>query len=561
MPTKTFISILLCSFSLVLLSLAQPGCTSTRGDEPSNFNATSIHEQTSLLIREAVSSSKIPADASPEAPDLKRAALVFTLYHRNGYVPVWSHEQSWLSTADSLKSFIENSRLFGLFPEDYHAEELGDLQSKLGDDSVAMSKYDPQLWSRADLLLSDAFMNLVHDVKLGRIPADSLSERKLSNLPDSFYIASFDKLQRGTLLSDLLRSLEPRALGYRRLKAALPKFLSSIQNREFTNVPLPSLKSSSFRSLLQKRLFEGGYIAYDSVAADSMSLAVAIKKFQEQKGLTADGVAGEATVRKLNMNDRELFVRIAISMDKYKLLPDEMPARYIWVNASANFLELVENGDVKLYSKVICGRPKTRTPLLTSSISELITYPQWVPPPSIVSKEILPAVKKNPSYLRRKGFSLQDRKGNEVDPDSVDWSKYETMPFRVVQGSGDANSLGIMKFVFANKYSVYLHDTNQRYLFGNEMRNLSHGCVRVQEWEELARRIIFYDSPGEAGKTKVDSMNSWLQKKQKRSIAIRNALPVYIRYFTCEGTQNGIDFFDDVYGEDRYLKEKYFAGK
>jgi len=135
--------------------------------------------------------------------------------------------------------------------------------------------------------------------------------------------------------------------------------------------------------------------------------------------------------------------------------------------------------------------------------------------------------------LARKGFSLVDSKGNEVDPYSVDWSKYSKgIPYRVVQGSGDANALGIMKFVFSNKYSVYLHDTNQRYLFGNAMRSLSHGCVRVQEWEKLAYYILRNDSlnAGSSGYTKIDSLKTWLQKKQKRSIAVRNKIPVYIRY-------------------------------
>lgn len=266
----------------------------------------------------------------------------------------------------------------------------------------------------------------------------------------------------------------------------------------------------------------------------------------------------------LNVTDREKFIRIAITMDKYKMLPENMPSKYIWVNTSANFLELVDNNEVKLVSKIISGKPKTRTPLLTSNISELITYPQWVPPPSIVTKEILPAVKKNPGYLARKGFSLVDGKGNEVDPYSVDWSKYnKSIPYRVVQGSGDANALGIMKFVFNNKYSVYLHDTNQRYLFGNSMRSLSHGCVRVQEWEKLARYILSNDSLNSAGRnyTSIDSMRTWLQHKQKKSIAVRNKIPVFIRYITCEGQNGGIVFFDDVYAEDKFLREKYFAAK
>ena len=241
-----------------------------------------------------------------------------------------------------------------------------------------------------------------------------------------------------------------------------------------------------------------------------------------------------------------------------------MPAKYIWVNVSSNYLQLIDSGKIKLTSKVICGKTKTQTPLLTSNITQLITYPQWVPPASIITKEILPGVKRDPGYLARKGFSLVDSKGNEVDPYSVNWAKYnKSMPYKVVQGSGDANALGIMKFVFNNKYSVYLHDTNQRYLFANSMRSLSHGCVRVQQWQDLAEYILRNDSINASGNnyTKIDSMQSWLQRKEKRSIAVQNPIPVFIRYFTCEAQNGRIVFYDDVYNEDKYLREKYFASK
>ena len=535
-----------------------PACNNVKGDQSAADAPADESNDASELLRSQLS----PAQNSASYVDLHRVHLVRQVYERNGFVPVWSHKNKWLSTGESMLDFLQKSRLYGLFPEDYHFLELQLIIDRMNRDrNQGKTELNPSYWSNADLMLTDAFMGIVHDIRLGRIPADSLTERKQTVLADSFYMATFDRFQRGTPLEELMNSLEPRSIGYQRLKSAIPKFLDSSDYRTYTKVPLASSKQADFRQLLQRRLYEGGFIAYDSVAADSVSLAAAVKKFQEQKGISVDGVAGDATVRMMNVNDAERFVRIAISMDKYKMLPEEMPDRYIWVNASANYLELVEDGNVRLYSKVICGKPRTRTPLLTSYISELITYPQWVPPPSIVSKEILPAVKKNPAYLRKKGFSLQDRDGNEVDPDSVNWSSYRTMPYRVVQGSGDANALGIMKFVFSNKYSVYLHDTNQRYLFGNSMRNLSHGCVRVEAWEELARHIIQSDSPGQSGLIKIDSMQQWLKQKQKRSISIRNRLPVYIRYFTCEGTDKGIAFYDDVYGEDRYLREKYFVGK
>jgi murein L,D-transpeptidase YcbB/YkuD len=135
------------------------------------------------------------------------------------------------------------------------------------------------------------------------------------------------------------------------------------------------------------------------------------------------------------------------------------------------------------------------------------------------------------------------------------------MPYRVVQGSGDANALGIMKFHFDNKYSVYLHDTNQRYLFANAMRSLSHGCVRVQEWEKLTYYLLRNDSLAGARGSRSDSVRTWLQSKQKRTLALRSKMPVYIRYITCEAKSGRIVFHDDPYGVDQRLRERYFARK
>ncbi len=496
---------------------------------------------------------------------LSQARLAIVLYEKRSFEPLWCNREKWLPAADSLFDFITSSQLFGLFPEDYHVKQIKEIRQRFINDSLAKNdRKDAALWSEADLLLTDAFVQIIRDVKLGRLPQDSITLRKDSVLADAFYVQQSDALQSNAALSAIVRSLEPQQRGYHLLKAGIKKFLDSAEHKQYTAVPSPGKDITKFNKALQTRLYEGGFIGFDSVLADSAQLAEAVKNFQKRKGMAVDGRAGEATVRMMNINDREKFIRIAISMDKYKMLPEKMPSKYIWVNASANFLELIDKNEVQFTSKVICGKPKTRTPLLTSNITELITYPQWVPPPSIISKEILPAVKKNPGYLAKKGFTLVDSKGEEVDPYSVDWSKYSKgIPYRVVQGSGDANALGIMKFVFSNKYSVYLHDTNQRYLFANSMRSLSHGCVRVQEWEKLAYYIIGNDSPnaGNENHTRIDSVKTWLHRKQKKSIAVRNKIPVYIRYITCEGRNGSIVFYDDVYAEDKLIRELYFASK
>ena len=160
-------------------------------------------------------------------------------------------------------------------------------------------------------------------------------------------------------------------------------------------------------------------------------------------------------------------------------------------------------------------------------------------------------------------FLVVDELGNEVDPSTIKWSQYKDyIPFKVVQGSGDDNALGILKFNFPNKYSVYLHDTNQRYLFSNKKRALSHGCVRVQAWDSLAIFILRNDSLRGKNAVPVDSLQTWLATKQKKYIPVRKPIPLFIRYFTCDVNAEGkLVFYEDIYEEDMKLRETVFANK
>jgi L,D-transpeptidase YcbB len=525
-----------------------------------------LQQKATNLIKDIIEKAAIADGPLKEmAPGLRQLSVAKTLYAEKDFAPLWSFEEKWLPAADSMYHTIEQAQLYGLFPDDYHFSKVKELRNKFEADSLGKgARKDALLWSEADILFSDAFVQLIKDIKLGRLPQDSITLRKDSVLSDDFCKQQLASLMQGKPLSGLLAALEPTVSGYHLLKNGIPLFLQKANYKEYTFVPAAAKDMTVHLKALQKRLFEGGYILNDSTRADSANLAEAIKKFQKEKGITVDGRAGEGTLRLLNTSDREKFIRIAISMDRYKMLPEKMPSQYIWVNASSNFMEVIDGNEVKLTSKVICGKAKTRTPVLSSSISSIITYPQWVPPPSIVAKEILPAVKRNPGYLARKGFSLVNGKGEEVDPYSVDWSKYSKgIPYRIVQGSGDANALGVIKFVFDNKYSVYLHDTNQRYLFSNSMRSLSHGCVRVQEWEKLAWYMLQNDSLKSRGEsyTPTDSVKTWLANKKKRTISLKNKIPVFIRYITCEGKDGNIIFYDDVYAEDKSLRERFFASK
>lgn len=564
MTTKKLINPFITGLFLSLIVFASCKSKEKRSEHFAN-TPQELNQKTKELLSNTFQYNSLPSFLADDSSfKFSQKEFVAFLYAGKEYSTNWCSKETWSTSGDSLYHFIENAQLYGLFPEDYHADAIRLIRNKFIADSLGKSdRKDAALWVKADIMLTDAFVQIVKDIKIGRLPNDSISLRKDSILSNEFYQQQLNVVSSNGLIHTI-ESLEPKQPEYALLKSGIRKFLDSSDYRKFTVIPYPEKNQQKFKQALQKRLYESGFIGFDSTAADSTQLAEAVKQFQKKKGISVDGVAGEGTVRMLNVSDREKFIRIAISMDKYKLLPEKMPSKYIWVNTSANYLQVMNGDKVDLSSKVICGKAKTRTPLLNSAVSVIITYPQWVPPPSIVGKEILPAVKKNPGYLARKGFSLVDSKGNEVDPYTVDWSKYSKgIPYRVVQGSGDANSLGIMKFHFDNKYSVYLHDTNQRYLFANAMRSLSHGCVRVQEWQQLAFYLFRNDSSLNGGNnyTRIDSVKAWLARKQKRNISIKNKMPLFIRNVTCEGRNGTILFYDDIYGEDKMIREKYFASK
>lgn len=472
----------------------------------------------------------------------------------------WSNQQQWLPLADSLFDFIRHSEYYGLFPSDYHLHHLSGIRYKLQTDSAAM--LDATIWARADLLLTDAVMQIAKDISLGRLQKDSVTLRKDTVLSDSFYVALLNDMHRRNEVTSLLRALEPHYNGYVELRMALKDFVDSMDRKSYTYLSYPffdPVDSVNFLRNLQSRLYEGGYIAFNDPAADTATLAASVRAYQKDHDLKADGVAGPMVVKSLNSNDQEKFRTIAINLDRYKQLPDTMPTRYLWVNIPEYRLRLWDNDTLILESKIVVGQPQTRTPLLTSTLSNFILFPQWTVPYSIIFKEMLPKIRTNVNYLAKENLMVVDKYDSIIDPHTVNWFKLNKnyFPYLLKQREGDDNSLGVIKFNFRNKYSVYLHDTNARGLFSRTNRALSHGCVRVQQWNKLSKYLVQDDSL----RYRPDTLSAWMKRKEKHTVNFSRKLPIYIRYFTTDVQNGKIVFFDDVYAEDKTARHMWFNNK
>ncbi len=487
---------------------------------------------------------------------LRYCRLDSAFYEGRNNQSLWSEHGRWLPMGDSLYDFIRNSKEYGLFPEDYHYKAISFIHRALAD---SFARNNAVLWTRADILLTDAFFGLVKDVKQGRLAFDSVTLRTDSILPDSFFIRNLEAAVQSGSVKTAMDSLEPRYAGYDSLRQYLGSFLRTARFKPFTYLFYPYGDSVEFFRLLQKRLHEISLVASDSAAMDTSAMTKAIRKYQKEKGLKPTGRISEAMVDMLNNTDLLKFKRIALTLDRYKLLPDTLPHTYLWVNLPSFYLQVINSDTIVFESKIIVGAPKTRTPLLTSEISNFVTLPQWTVPYSIIFKEMLPKIQKNIDFLKKENLMVVDQDDNVVDPSKIKWSKLSKnhFPYQLKQQQGDNNSLGVIKFNFRNKYSVYMHDTNVRGKFAQAFRALSHGCVRVKEWEKLSDFLIRNDTI----RYKPDTLRAWIKRQEKHTVSGFQRLPVYIRYFGCAGKNGQIRFYEDIYGEDKVLLEKYFADK
>ncbi len=524
-------------------------------------DASQMDEKIKLNIENVIAAAA-SSEHLQDSIQLKYYKVLKYLYEHNGYKGIWSSNEKWTPNVTMLLNFIDTAALSGLYKEDYHFTEINKIKNSLELDSV--KKMDAMQWANADIIFSDALAGLLKDLKQGRLMPESLSYGSDTAKYSPFFYNFFQKTVVGEPLDGLLATVQPQHYGYKKLKIALKKFHEGMDSKVYTYLNYPAKDSSAFLQKFKKRMSEEGIEI--GANADSNEMKRLVKLYEAKHGLPTDGKIGKGVIEKLNFTDMQKFNFIAITLDKYKLLPEKMPEKYIWVNLPSYYLQVWSADTISFTSKIICGKPSTPTPHITSAINNMVLYPTWTVPESIIKKDMLPGLKKNASYLARKGFYLLNGKGEQVDATAINWEKYtKGIPFLIQQGSGDDNALGIIKFNFDNPYSVYLHDTNQRYLFKKTARSLSHGCVRVQEWQKLAGFIVSNDSINRK-KTEpltynTDSIMRWIAQKQKHSVSVKNKIPLYIRYFSCEPVNGTIKFYDDIYGEDKALKLRFFAAK
>jgi L,D-transpeptidase YcbB len=300
---------------------------------------------------------------------------------------------------------------------------------------------------------------------------------------------------------------------------------------------------------LRKRLAIEGDLAQgeaNGLAWDN-GLTAGVKRFQARMGLRQTGIVSGATLKAINIPARVRFNQLASSANRLAGLNFSFDDRYVVVNLPSTSVEAVENGRIAHRYVAIVGGPEHPSPEISAHIQAVNLNPTWTVPTSIIKKEIIPRMQRDPGYLTRAKIRILDNSGKEINPKSVDWNSERATNYTLRQDSGTSNSLGSIRINMPNKLAVYMHDTPSKGLFGADYRFLSHGCVRVQGVYDYAAWLL-EGTPGGWDKT---AMQAKIKEGAPYSINLTKAVPVIWVYLT--GWSNGegpANFRDDVYNVD-----------
>jgi murein L,D-transpeptidase YcbB/YkuD len=369
----------------------------------------------------------------------------------------------------------------------------------------------------------------------------------------------FNEVLNSGDVSAALDSIAPVLPGYPRLRKALADYRAILAQGGWPQVPDgPTLELGSSGSrvvALRERLKVSGDLQGNDPTDPTVfdeALDAAVKRFQQRHGVTADGKVGQRSLEELNVPVEARIDQIRANLERARWVFRDVEDSYIIADIAGYRLDLVEEGERSWNTKVQVGTPYHATPVFKSRLQYIEFNPTWTIPPGILRNEILPAIRRDTSYLSRNNMSVLTNSGTKVDPATIDWAATAQggFPYIIRQEPGTRNALGQVKFIFPNKYAVYLHDTPSRGLFARTERAFSHGCIRTENPFDLAERLL--DDQG-WDRARVDSV---MESRETTRVYLETPVTVMLLYWTAQADADGtVHFRKDLYDRDARIIE------
>ncbi|OGD21677.1 MAG: hypothetical protein A2W03_17225 [Candidatus Aminicenantes bacterium RBG_16_63_16] len=480
-------------------------------------------------------------------------------YRARGFRPAWIDDGLTLADAAAYLPALRQVTEDGLNPENYH---LGAIEALLAEIKAASAKKKgqprPEDLADLEMLLTDSFFlcgsHLVH----GQVNPETIQSEWFIKGRTEDLAAALEKGLAGGDIPGALDSLRPSHAVYRGLRKAFRDYTAIVAAGGWPAFPAgPKLKRGDrdprIGALRTSPAAMGDHsppAGADQLFFDS-GLEESVVAFQRRHGLEPDGVVGLNTSAALNVPAHQRLTQIRANLERWRWITHDLGDPYILINVADFRVSVVEGGKEVLSMAAIVGRPYRRTPDFSGKLSYIEINPSWTVPPKLAREDILPKTRENPGYLNDKGIRIFENwtaGAREIDPDGVDWAQVDPdrMSYKFRQDPGPQNALGRIKFMFPNKFDVYLHDTPDRGLFSRAVRNFSSGCIRVEKPVELAEYII-RDSP----EWDREKLLAAMEAGETRIIRLRNSLSVNLLYWTAWLADDAkVHFREDIYLRD-----------
>ncbi|MDJ0645267.1 MAG: L,D-transpeptidase family protein [Flavobacteriaceae bacterium] len=479
---------------------------------------------------------------------LSNTPQINDFYDRIEHELIWINDSLELNGAAIrlINDFIKADE-YGLNPALYGTQLLQQLKKELVAIQNKEDRY--QIASETEVLLTNWYLLYGKHLNYGVL--DSIDS--ITVLPrKKFTVNLYERLLKNYRADNLiggLYDLQPKHQAYKKLQVKLKEFLTN-SSLSTDNVEVQNFRIDSLKAIEQskKALVLHGYL--DSIRTDTLYVE-ALKKFQTAHGLKDDGLVGKNTATALSKSPYEYYQTLVANLERWRW-KEPFPENYLLVNIPAFDLQMYESKEFKFRHRTVVGKFKTQTPELRDSIKTIIAYPYWYVPKKISLKEIFVKAQEDSTYFERNNFEVITYQKDSVDYKSLNWEEINRGEFNylVRQRGGGVNSLGLVKFMFPNKYAVYLHDTPSMHLFGREKRAYSHGCVRVEGALKLADYLLTYDK----NEKTIDSVRHYIDEKKERPINLNKRVPIYLYYFTTAvNEKDELVFHNDIYDKDRLI--------
>ncbi|MGB3863487.1 MAG: L,D-transpeptidase family protein [Candidatus Aminicenantaceae bacterium] len=482
-------------------------------------------------------------------------------YTRRIFRGAWVDDKGLMPQVTECVDAILKADLEGLDPKDYHLEKIKELFGKINQSQKERKSLDPRVLADIDLLLTDAFLIYGSHLLSGRVNPEIIDSEWVANRRGTDLALMLESALESYQIAKTLNSLIPPQPGYSRLRNALSQYREIAMKGGWSEVPDGPKMQIGDRGervqALRNRLIATGDFSLLKRSIDDLfdsELEEAVRKFQHRNGLDMDGIVGAATIVALNVPIEDRINQIRVNMERWRWLSEDLGHRYIIVNIADFTLDVFENNRSVMTMRVVVGTKYRRTPVFSAKMTYLVLCPYWHIPRKIALQYKIPSILKDIDYFDQQKIKVLDGWGaetKEIDPKTIDWTNVASgnFSFRFRQDPGPLNALGRVKFMFPNKFDVYLHDTPSRELFAKSARTFSSGCIRIEKPIELAEYLLRHDP-----NWTLEHIHNAIKTNREQTVILPEPFDVHLLYWTTWVDDEGsIHSRNDIYKRDERL--------